>query len=300
MSTVVTGGSGFVGRHTVRAVARLTGEDPEVLDRVEFSPGYRRVELRDADAGDIGNASSVIHCAAHADVRNNWTSIRERSGIWQDNMTATVNLLEACRDSGTVRRFVFVSTGAVYASHQGGVVSEDSAVEATSPYAASKLAGEAYVQAYAEEQNWEYYIVRPAACVGSGYTHGHVADFVRQMAEYGTICGLDDGRTEQNLVHVEDLALMLARLSMGGYPSGIYNCVYDLWSWPRTIVEMSAMAGRRVVYTKSDRADGWVGANKGARMSRDKSLQYGLAPSLSVAEGVRASMRSLGWPCHSR
>ncbi len=272
----------------VTADSSFARHDVEELDRV-FDDS-RHVEL---SAGATIASDAVIHCAAHADVRHNWINVAR---IEQDNLIATLRVLEAAR-CGRVDTFVFVSTGAVYAAHDGPV-DEDTVCRATSPYAASKLACEAYVQAYAEKCEWRWYILRPAACVGSGYHHGHIADFVR-MAREGTIYALDDGTVDRPAVHVEDVAETLVKLATGetDAPSGIYNVTGGLWNWKRTVSLMGGMRAAPVNYEAPNGiVKGWLGGSQGATWDSMRLARYNLAPRRSIEQGVHDALRGLGWP----
>ncbi len=278
MKIAVTGSEGFIGK---RVLAACGAHTVERFDRVGVSP----TELT-AQPINLSGCDAVIHLAAHADVRDNWTPGGLRA-IERDNITATLRVLDAALESGTVQTFVFISTGAVYASHEE-FVDADTVCVATSPYAASKLAGEAYLQAYAHKCGWRYCILRPAACVGKGYHHGHIADFVRQMDRNGRIAALDDGKIERPMVHVDDVAMACVKFCEGSGGSGIHNVNGGMWSWRRTVEIMAEMSGKPVPFTPGERRSGWIGDGNGARWKVN-------APT-KIANGVREALNGLGWP----
>lgn len=283
---VVTGSAGFVGRHVYQLAGEVTGECPFGIDRASGA-GYD-LNVAPLDRA-LQGATAIIHCAAHADVRRNWD---ELGTIQRDNVDATMRLLQAASMIPTLRSFVFVSTGAVYAG-AGGQRDEGDAVTATSPYAASKLAGEAYVQAYAERFGWRWCVTRPAACFGRGYHHGHVADFVAQARDRGTIHALDNGAVRKPAVHVEDLARVLVEAATNERgPSGVLNVVGGVWGWRDTVRMMG------VPFSCADRTTGWIGdsatATFDARRLRDAWPD--VTPSRAIHHGVRDALDSLGWP----
>ncbi len=284
---VVTGSAGFVGRHVVSAIfdAGIEGAILEI-DRAS-GPAH---DLNDAPLDTLlRGATAIIHCAAHADVRRNWD---ELGTIQRDNVDATMRLLQAAATIPTLRNFVFVSTGAVYAGALG-MQTEDDSCRATSPYAASKLTGEAYVQAYAERFGWRWCVTRPAACFGAGYHHGHVADFVRQAKETGRIHALDIGAHRKPAVHVEDLArVLVAAATSDRGPSGVLNVVGGLWGWRDT----ARMMGIRPT-CEERKTTGWIGDSATATFDSKRLCTWyaDIAPSRAVHHGVADALTTLGW-----
>ena len=120
---LVTGGAGFIGSHIVDAFL-AAGHTVAVVDnlstgkRQNLNPAaaFYQVDIRDAAAlAEVFAAEQptvVCHQAALAEVRG---SLRDPAGYAQVNVVGTLNLLEAGRAAGSVRRFLFASTGgAVY------------------------------------------------------------------------------------------------------------------------------------------------------------------------------------------
>ena len=166
----MTGGAGFIGSHLTDAI-REAGALVRVVDN--FSTGFRHnLEHREADdgveviEGDVSDpqvADSVVrgvdvifHEAAMASVPR---SIREPALCHAWCATSTVELLRAAAASG-VRRFVLASTSAAYGDSPFVSKRETDGVAPLSPYAASKLAAEAYCNAFGESFDIETVILR--------------------------------------------------------------------------------------------------------------------------------------------
>jgi nucleoside-diphosphate-sugar epimerase len=157
MSTVlVTGGGGFIGSHLVERLLR-DGHNVRVLD--SFATGRREnlAHLREAEIieGDVQSyerahtavrgCDAVLHQAALPSVPR---SVQDPLMTNVVNVTGTLNVLLAARDSG-VRRVVFASSSSVYGPSEDLPKREDAPPQPVSPYAVSKLAGESYCRAFA-------------------------------------------------------------------------------------------------------------------------------------------------------
>jgi UDP-glucose 4-epimerase len=156
VDVVVTGGAGFIGTNLVMRlsahpdVASVTIFDNfSTAHRVEHdSPKVRIVEgdLRDADAvlACLDGASRVIHLGALGSVPRSILDPRTSHDV---NVTGTFNVLEAARQVG-IEHVISASSSSVYGANPTLPKSEDLATYPLSPYAVTKLATEAYTNAY--------------------------------------------------------------------------------------------------------------------------------------------------------
>lgn len=156
MKILVTGGAGFIGSHVVEAYL-AQGHQVVVLD--DLSSGRRRnlppgVPLIQADirekslAKDLaGQGFQVVnHHAAQISVPASVADPRHDAEV---NVLGLVNLMQAALDWG-VERFIFIASGgAMYGEPLTMPVPEDHPMRPGSPYAVSKLCGEAYLSYYA-------------------------------------------------------------------------------------------------------------------------------------------------------
>ena len=215
---LVTGGAGFIGSHLVEALVGR-GDRVRVLD--DFSTGSWEnlapfadaIEVVEGDVVDLPTVLSamkdvtyVLHQAAIASVER---SIRDPIQIHKVNVEGTLNVLMAARDSG-VERLVFASSAAVYGDADRLPLREDTPSRSLSPYAASKVAGEAYVRSFAAAFALPATILRyfnvygPRQDPASPYS-GVITLFVAAMkrGESPTIFG--DGHQTRDFVYVGDL-----------------------------------------------------------------------------------------------
>jgi UDP-glucose 4-epimerase len=156
MSTLVTGGAGFIGSHVVSG---LLGEGHEVRVIDNLSTGRRsnlnhvagEIDLVEGDIRDsqcVGEAmrgcDTVVHLAAVPSVPR---SIADPVTTHEANATGTLNVLMAARDAGA-RRVVFSSSSSIYGATPDLPKRESLKPTPISPYAVSKLAGENYCRSF--------------------------------------------------------------------------------------------------------------------------------------------------------
>jgi UDP-glucose 4-epimerase len=216
MNYFVTGGAGFIGSTLVdRLLAaghRVTAYDNFSTGQRPFLAGARanpRFALVEGDLLDLlllkralAGHDVVFHLAANADVRFG-TDHPDRD--LRQNTVATFHVLEAMRANG-VKRIGFSSTGSVYGEPDVFPTPENAPFPVqTSLYAASKVAGEGLISAYAHGFGFNAYIFRFVSILGERYTHGHVFDFyAKLLANPHAIEVLGDGKQRKSYLYVQD------------------------------------------------------------------------------------------------
>ena len=309
MRAVVTGGAGFIGSNVVD---RLLREGHTAVAYDNFSTGHERfLERGPSPGGDrfslvrgdildqqalasaMCGADIVFHLAANADVRHG-TKHPERD--LQQNTIGTFNVLEAMRRSG-VPRIVFSSTGSVYGEPQVFPTPEDAPFPTqTSLYGASKLAGEALVQAYCEGFGFEGYIFRFVSILGERYSHGHVFDFYKKLRENPReLTVLGNGEQRKSYLQVQDcIDAMFVALERAGDRVNVFNLGTD--EYCRVRESIGWIAGElgiapRLDYTGGDR--GWIGDSPFIFLDCRKIRALGWTPKSSIRDGVIGTLRYL-------
>ena len=156
MRVLVSGGAGFIGTNVVLALINQ-GHDPVVLD--DLSTGLRTNVPEGVDffKGSITDINSVreassraeaVHLAARGSVPR---SIRNPVLTQKINIDGTLNILEVAREKDL--RVIFSSSSSVYGANTVLPKNEEMVLKPLTPYAASKLAGEALMMAYGHSYN---------------------------------------------------------------------------------------------------------------------------------------------------
>ncbi|HPQ40925.1 MAG TPA: GDP-mannose 4,6-dehydratase [bacterium] len=194
-TVLITGGSGFAGRHLIAALTE-TGAEVHVLDRTRIaargeawlSTGIQ-THLTDLTHPDglrelIGRIrpDDIYHLAGRANVKHSWHGETETYTV---NVIGAVNLLCAVRDTGLGSRILIVSSGEVYGNvpESEQPITETTQPRPRSPYAASKYCQEIAALQLAQTMKGKVVIARPFNHIGPGQRLGFVtADFAYQVA----------------------------------------------------------------------------------------------------------------------
>lgn len=265
-----------------------------MLDR----PGFTHIEGDVLDPASLDRAMAgcdwVFHLQANADVRH---GLEHPQLDLEQNTVATSRVLEAMR-AASVSRIVFSSTGSVYGEPDVFPTPEDVAFPVqTSLYAASKLAGEGLLSAYATGFGFTSIICRFVSILGERYTHGHVYDFYRALKRDPThLQVLGDGRQEKSYLYVGDCvdALMLLADHHGDQPGAH---VYNLGTDETVVVDQSvAVITRHMgVSPRVEHAGGrrgWVGDSPLIRLDTSRIRGRGWCPRLSIEQAI---LKTLEW-----
>lgn len=218
MRVFVTGGTGFVGIHTIAAL-QASGHtvtclvrNPDKAGTVFTSPPVLlRGDLADvgALARGVASADAVVHLAG-------LTAARSRADLFAVNEGGTRALVDAVRRAGgDVRRFVYVSSLAAAGPVTDGVVPRGADAHPVSDYGRSKLAGEAPVRDLAYPAT----ILRPPAVYGPWDR-----EFLRlfRIAARGIAPMFGDGSQRLSLIFAADLAAAIVACVEGDPPRGVY------------------------------------------------------------------------------
>jgi len=308
MKMLVTGAAGFIGSHLVD---RLLRDGHEVTGVDNFSTGQRRFleeagrrgafrlaerDLTDAQALKdlLPGMDWVFHLAANADVKE---GLQHPRRDLEQNTIVTSNVLEQMRLAG-VQNIAFSSTGSVYGEAAVIPTPETGPFPIqTSLYAASKLAAEGLLSAYAEGYGFRALIFRFVSILGERYTHGHVYDFVRQLrAHPDRLVVLGDGHQKKSFLYIGDCveAILAAVRRRPERPAEIYNLgtnEYVEVNDSIAVITRAMGVAPQVKYSGGRR--GWIGDNPFIFLDCAKIRALGWRPEKTIRESVDVTVRYL-------
>ena len=249
MRILVTGGAGYIGSHTVRALVGA-GHEPIVVDNLdrghkgalaENVPFYQ-MNITDPNMEQFlrdQGVEGIMHFAAHSQVGE---SMVESSIYYDNNVVGSYQLIEAARKAG-VKYFVFSSTAATYGEPEMVPITEDAKLAPTNVYGRTKLMIEQMLRDYSDIYGQKFVALRyfnaagadPSGEIGEDHLpETHLIPIILEAAlgkrEFVTIFGEDydteDGTCVRDYIHVADLAsahiLAMEYLANGG-ESDVFN-----------------------------------------------------------------------------
>ena len=238
MKLFVTGGAGFIGSNFIRFILQSKNSHAIVnydkltyagnlanLHSIAHHPGYRLVkgDICDPIAAEAAmrGCDVVVHFAAESHVDR---SIYEPAPVIQTNVTGTFTLLEVARKLA-VSRFVHISTDEVYGDIAPGAhASEDSPLQPSSPYSASKAASDLLVRSYVRTYKFPALITRSS----NNYGPYQFPEKFLPLMITNALCDkplpiYGDGKQQRDWLHVDDNCRGILAVLERGRIGEVYN-----------------------------------------------------------------------------
>lgn len=288
MRVLVTGGSGFIGRHTV-AILGAAGHEVVVADLKPFpGGGVEEVlgDLREPEvvARALRGVDAVVHLAAHTSVLQ---SVNSPHDTYTTNVAMTELLLEGCREGG-IDRFVLASTNAVVGDVGSALIDERIALRPLTPYGATKAADEMLLSAYGAAYGMKCVALRFTNVYGAGMQvkDSVVARLMRAALAGGGIQIYGDGEQVRDYLYVTDAvaAIMLGlslevceTLTIGAGESVSMNQLHRICC-EATGIEIGA-----------EHIEGKPGEMPAVIVDISHAKEVGFTPDYNVKQGVKAT-----------
>jgi UDP-glucose 4-epimerase len=281
MKVLVVGGAGYIGSCTAFLLAEQ-GHDVRIFDNL--AGGYRSLvpglQLIHGDIldrvqvdGALKGVEAILHFAAKINVGE---SVHQPRDYFENNVTGTLNLLDAAVDAG-IKSFIFSSTCAVYGVPQFIPLTEEHPFRPINPYGATKLCVELALDAYSRAYGLSYVALRYFNAAGAdekgrtGEMHQpetHLIPNVLRAALgvapavqiFGDDYPTPDGTCIRDYIHVSDLADAHARALnylTEGKPSTALNLGTGTGTSVKEIIEMvQKVTGKEVPHHVVPRREG--------------------------------------------
>jgi dTDP-glucose 4,6-dehydratase len=239
---LVTGGAGFIGSNFVRFVleqrptwrvvnldALTYAGNPDNLRDVEHDDRYTFVhgDIRDRDSvlAALAGCDAVVHFAAESHVDR---SILDSAPFISTNVQGTQVLLDACREAGTITRFVQVGTDEVYGElpldRRHVKFTERTPLQPNSPYSASKAAADLLALACHHTFGLAVIVTRCSNNFGPfQYPEKVIPLFVSNLIDGLKVPLYGDGRNVRDWLHVIDHCEAVLTVLEHGRPGEVYN-----------------------------------------------------------------------------
>jgi len=228
-NVLVAGGAGYIGSHMCKCLHEA-GYGVTVIDNL--ATGHREaVQWGELVVGSIEDRAlvaevlrsrridAVMHFAASSQVGE---SVTQPYFYYRNNVSATLNLLEAMREQG-VRDFIFSSTAAVFGEPQSALIDEDHSRRPINPYGNTKLAVEMILADAAAAYGLRAVALRYFNAAGAdpsgqlGESHEPETHLIPRLLQkaagrplevkiFGTDYATADGTCVRDYIHVNDLA----------------------------------------------------------------------------------------------
>jgi UDP-glucose-4-epimerase GalE len=272
IDVLITGGAGYIGSHSAKALARA-GYYPVVVD--DLRTGHRSavrwgpfIETDLADKTALNRVfetypiAAVIHFAGGAYVGE---SMGAPQLYFQNNVGGTLSLLESMLDHG-VASIVFSSSCATYGHPKTIPITEEHPQQPVNPYGESKLMVEKTLFWYARAYGLRYSILRYFNAAGAdpegelGEMHEPEPHLIPRMEVYGTDYDTIDGTAVRDYIHVTDLAdahvAAMQYLESGGAPAAFNLGTGTGHSVRQVISAIEHASGRKVPFKDHPRRAG--------------------------------------------
>jgi dTDP-glucose 4,6-dehydratase len=298
---LVAGGAGFIGSTYVRIVLAERPDDEvvvfdkltyagrrenleDVWDSIEFVQGG--IEDSHAVRTAMEGADLVVNFAAESHVDR---SIAEQDVFAVTQVIGTGVLLDAVRELG-VQRFLQVSTDEVYGSIEEGTFTEESRIQPSSPYSATKAGGDLLVQAHVHTHGIEAMIARGSNNYGPRQYPEKLIPLMILNALHGDLLPVyGDGRNVRNWIHAEDFARAIDTVLLHGAPGEVYNA-----GGPDELENLEVVNRILSLTGRDDTLIRYVEDRKGHdrrySLSSDKVRALGWAPKWRFEDGLPATV----------
>src|ERR1700723_203820 len=305
MKIFVTGGAGFIGSNFISHALGLSKDYSVVnydkltyagnlanLESVADDPRYTfiRGDVCDPTAVEaaMDGCQTVVHFAAESHVDR---SIYEPAPVIQTNVTGTFVLLQIARKLN-ITKFVHVSTDEVYGDMSAGAFAdENSPLQPSSPYSASKASSDLIVRSYVRTFAFPAVITRASNNYGPfQFPEKFLPLMITNALDDKPLPIYGDGKQERDWLHVEDHCSGILAVLERGRIGEVYNLggsdIVENLSMARRLLRATGKPETLLSYVKDRPGHDRRYALTCDKMERD----LGWKPAMSLDDGLRQTI----------
>ena len=301
---IITGGAGFIGSNIANSYLDEGNYEVHVFDN--FSTGKREnlqknsnlfiheIDLKkEIKQWPEINANIIFHLSANADVRGGEYN---KKIDFEENVFVTKNVCDYASEHN-IKKVVFSSSATIYGEPKVFPTPEIYSSSQTSVYGASKLCGEAYLEAYAEYGYFNATIFRFVSWTGKGYSHGVIYDFVKKLLKNkNKLEILGDGSQTKSYLDVRDGIKGVIELSkQNKNKSEVFNLGHhetmNVIELAKIVCDEMSLSNVYFEFTGGER--GWVGDSPFVHLDTSKANDYGWHPKISIEDSIRSTVKYL-------
>lgn len=220
MKTVfVTGGTGFIGRHVLRALAGLGSCHVVVLSRSKHADSgnvsYQQGDISDARGLEdaIARADAVVHLAGCK---------KSPRDFHATNVLGTKNVVLACHKAN-VHRLIYLSSVGVIGPTSERDISEETPCRPANEYEKSKYEAEVLVRQLSARRPGTTTILRPTNVFGENDPQHHLLNLITKLKSHRFFfVGRDISRYYLNYLYVREISSLVATLLTSAYASDLF------------------------------------------------------------------------------
>jgi len=211
LNCLLTGGNGFLGNFIEQEISKKYN-----VFNLSRSYGQYKISLNSSSLEFKHDFDLVIHSAGKAHFKPK--TIDENRLFFDVNVNGTANLLNALENRSLPKKFLFISSVAVYGRSQGQLINEDYPLLAKDSYGLSKIQAEKLIIDWCKKNNIICTILRLPLLVGEN-PPGNLGNMIKGI-KFGYYFNIAGGIAKKSMVLAEDVANIIFRASEIG---GIYN-----------------------------------------------------------------------------
>ncbi|MBI2664011.1 GDP-mannose 4,6-dehydratase [Candidatus Woesearchaeota archaeon] len=305
---VVLGSNSFAGSHLIDCLLSNTGYEIIGISRNDEAPGmflpykknphierfrFMKIDFnRDMQqliqALDSEQPETLINFAAQSEVEPSW---KNPADWYRTNVLALVELTNRLKDKKFLKRYIHISSPEIYGACMGNVY-EEQASNPSTPYAASKAAGDTFIKLLTKTFNFPAIIIRPTNYYGPGQQLFKIIPRSIIYIKKGKKIPLHSGGIAvKSFLHVKDAAEGVLKIIEHGKTGEIYHLSTTTGYPVKGVVQRICLKMHVHFSEVTENIGERLGQDAVYVINSDKARSLGWKPKISIDEGIADCIR---------